>query len=93
MNFSYIQYFTFVSVIIYFAWEYADQKKIKDEREELIRLKTFELTHKATLYTVGVLSVAYVLYPPMPAFVPIILVVICCLYSEILGKYYFRRKY
>lgn len=93
MNFSYIQYFISLSGIIYFIFDYLEQKKIKDEREEFIKLKTFEMTQKVTSFSVAVLAVAYLLYPPMPAFVPIILIVMCSMYAEIFGKYYFRRKF
>jgi hypothetical protein len=93
MNNAFIQYFIFASVLVYFVWEHFDQKKLKDEREEFIRLKTYELTHKVTLYTVLFLAFGYVLYPPMPVFVALVMIVLGSLYSEILGKFYFRRKY
>lgn len=92
-NYSIIQYFIFASVIVYFIFDHFDQKKIRDEREEFIRLKTSELTQKVTLFTVALIALAYMLYPPMPAFVPIILIVLGSMYTEILGKLFFRRKY
>jgi uncharacterized membrane protein len=91
--FEYIKYFIFSSVIIYFIFDYLDQKKLKDEREEFIKLKTFELVQKTTLAVVSLISVAYLLYPSMPAYVPIILIVISSMYTEVLGKLYLRNKY
>ena len=91
--FEYIKYFIFLSVIIYFIYDYFDQKKIKDEREEFLKLKTFELIQKVTLFSVSILALAYFLYPAMPAFVPIIIIIICGMYTEIIGKAYLRRKY
>ncbi len=93
LPFQYIQYFIFASVVVYFIFDFIDSKKLKDEREEFIKLKANELVQKATLFTVALLSVAYMLYPSMPAYVPIILIVLCSLYSEIFGKIYFRNKY
>lgn len=88
-----IRYFIILSVLIYFVFDYIDQKKIRDEREEFLKLKTFELMQKVTLFSVSLLSVAYVLYPAMPAYVPIIIIVVCGMYTEIIGKTYLRRKY
>ncbi|MEQ1723934.1 MAG: hypothetical protein ABL930_12220 [Pseudobdellovibrio sp.] len=93
IEFQYIKYFIFASVIIYFVFDYFDQKKIKDEREEFLKLKTFELVQKVTLSCVTLLAVAYFLYPEMPAFVPIIVIVISCMYAEVFGKIWLRRKY
>lgn len=90
---EYIRYFIFISVVIYFIFDYIDQKKIKDEREEFLKLKTFELIQKVTLFSVSLLSIAYVLYPEMPAYVPIIIIIICGMYTEIIGKTYLRKKY
>jgi hypothetical protein len=91
--FEYIKYFIFASVVIYFIYDFLDRKKVKDEREEFLKLKTYELVQKVTLFTVSLLSVAYFLFPEMPAFVPIVLIVICSLYAEIFGKAYFRSKH
>lgn len=93
MPFEYIQYFIFASVVIYFIYDYFDGKIIKDEREEFLKLKTFELVQKVTLFVVSVLSITYLLYPQMPAWLPMIAIVICSLYTEILGKAYLRRKH
>lgn len=90
---EYIRYFIIISVIVYFIFDYIDQKKIRDEREDFLKLKTFELVQKVTLFSVSLLSVAYVLYPAMPAYVPIIIIVVCGMYTEIIGKTYLRRKY
>lgn len=91
--FEYIRYFIFCSVFIYFIYDFVERKKIKDEREEFLKLKTFELVQKVTLFTVSLLTIAYFLFPQMPAFVPIILIVICSMYTEMIGKAYLRRKH
>lgn len=93
IEFQYIKYFIFASVVIYFIYDYFDQKKIKDEREEFLKLKTFEFVQKVTLFCVTLLAVSYFLYSDMPAYVPIMVIVICSMYAEIFGKMYLRRKY
>lgn len=93
IEFQYIKYFIFASVVIYFIFEYIDDKKMKDEREEFLKLKTFEFVQRVTLTSVSLLAVAYFLYPEMPAFVPIIVIVLCSMYAEIFGKLWLRRKY
>ncbi|MGZ3692363.1 MAG: hypothetical protein ACXVAX_12725 [Pseudobdellovibrio sp.] len=93
LDFQYIQYFIFASVVLYFVFDFFDSKKVKDEREEFIKLKANELVQKATLFTIALLSIAYMLYPGMPAYIPLICIILCNLYSEIVGKIYFRNKY
>lgn len=91
-EFELLKYFIFASVIIYFIFDFLDKKKIQDEREELIRLKTYSLVHKTVLATISFLSLCYLLYPTMPAFVPLIFTVIASMYAEIFAKFYFRAK-
>ncbi len=91
--YDYLKYFILISIAIYFIYYYLDEKKIKDEPEEFLKLKTFELVQKMTLFTVTFVSVIYFFYPSLPAFVPIILIVICSMYAEIIGKAYLRSKF
>lgn len=90
--YDYLKYFILFSIAIYFIYGYLDEKKIKDQREEFLKLKTFELIQKMTLFTVTFVSIIF-FYPTLPAFVPIILIVICSMYAEIIGKAYLRRKF
>lgn len=76
----------------YFVFDYFDAKRIKDEREELIRLKTFELVGKTTTATVTVLALVYAFYPRMDAFIPLLSLIAASMYSEILGKIFYRRR-
>jgi hypothetical protein len=93
MTFENIKFLIFASVIIYFIYEFFDRRKIKDEREEFLKLKTFEWVQKISLFSMTVLSVVYLLYPQMPAFVPLIVLVITSMYAEIFAKLYLRKKY
>ena len=92
-NYENIKYFIFGSVLIYFVFEYFDRKKLKDEREEFLKLKTFEWVQKISLVSMTLLSLIYLFYPGMPAFVPLIVLVITTMYAEIFAKFYLRRKY
>jgi cbb3-type cytochrome oxidase subunit 3 len=82
-----------LTVIIYFVFDHFDQRRVKDEREEMIRLKTFELVHKCTTFTLCFLSVLYFLFPSMPVLYPLFAVTLSFLYAEIIGRFYFRRKF
>jgi hypothetical protein len=88
-----IRYLAFASVIFYFLFEHFDKKIVKDEREELIRLKTFELMHKLNLWSLTAIVVLIFFYPTMPAILPVMILVFTSLYGEIFGKLYYRRKY
>ncbi|MBY0452359.1 MAG: hypothetical protein K2P92_04930 [Bdellovibrionaceae bacterium] len=92
-TFETLRYFIFASVLVYFIYDYFDQKRVKDEREELIKLKTYEYVQKISLFCICLLATAYLLYPQMPTFVPLIVLVVTSMYSEIFAKLYLRRKY
>ena len=93
MSFDFIRYLAFVSVIIYFIFDFLDGKRIKDEREEFIRLKTFELIHKVSLTALTLLSLSLALYPELPGSIAVMIFVFSFMYAEIFGKLYFRSKY
>jgi hypothetical protein len=56
-------------------------------------LKAFEWMQKISLFCMTLLSVIYLFYPDMPAYVPLIVLVITTMYTEIFAKLYLRRKY
>ena len=93
ITFETLRYFIFASFVIYFIYDYFDQKRVKDEREELIQLKTYEYVQKISLFCICLLATGYLLYPQMPTFVPLIVLVMTNMYSEILAKVYLRQKY
>lgn len=92
LDFQYIKYFILGSIAVYFIFEHFDKKNVRDEREELIRLKTFELVQKTTSFAILVLAAANWLYTEMSASVAIIVMILFGMYSEIFGKLYFRQK-
>ena len=92
-NFNFLRLALLVTMAIYFVFEYFDEKQTKDEREELIRLKTFELVHKVTIATLALVAASYLFFPEINALYYIFVLMIAFLYTEIIGKLYFRRKF
>ena len=88
-----IRSLAFVSVIIYVVFDYLDGRNVKDEREELIQLKSLELAHKATLATLALSALIYIFFPWMNALYIILALILAALYTEILGKIYYRRRF
>ncbi len=88
-----MRWLVLVSVVIYFIFEHFDKQMKKDEREELIRLKTFELLQKLNLWALTILACWFFYDPGMSAIFPLMALVLTSLYGEIAGKIYFRRKY
>lgn len=86
------RYICLISVLIYFLFEFFDRKTVKDEREELVRLKTFELMQKLTMGSLTGIALLFVWDPQMPAIFPIIVLVVASMYGEIVGKLYFRKR-
>jgi hypothetical protein len=93
VNLENLRYLTLISVIIYFIFEFLDRKTVKDEREELIRLKTYELMQKLTMWSLTALALSFVFFPEMPAMLPVMILIFASMYGEIAGKLYFRWKY
>lgn len=93
MSVELIRYISLISVAIYFCFDYFDGKRIKDEREEFIRLKTFELIHKVTITTLTLFSLAVVFDPGIPVSLAVLVFIFSFMYAEIFGKLYLRSKY
>ena len=67
MSFELPRYLVLVSVLIYFAFDYFDAKRIRDEREELIRLKTYALLQKLTMLTITAVALLFSIYQVKPS--------------------------
>ena len=91
MYFSYLHIFVLFSTVFYIAFDLFERKRIKDEREELIHLKTLELSHKITVALLAVFAAIYWRYPDFEGRWVLISVVLSLLYTEVLGKFYFRK--
>ncbi len=93
MNSEYIRYLSLISVVIYFCFDYFDGKRLKDEREEFIRLKTYELISKVSITSLTLFSLALIPYPEIPGSLAVLVFVFSFMYAEIFGKLYLRSKY
>ncbi|MCM0606250.1 MAG: hypothetical protein KA715_09180 [Xanthomonadaceae bacterium] len=81
-----------LSVAIYLGFDFWDSRRVKDEREELIQLKSLEFAHKATIGMLTLLALIYVFYAELDALYIFLGIILSSLYTEIFGKIYFRRK-
>ncbi|MBL6988594.1 MAG: hypothetical protein ISR65_02405 [Bacteriovoracaceae bacterium] len=82
-----------LSIVVYFIYDYFDGKQIKDEREELIKLKTFEFVQKANTFALLLLSIAYFFTVYIDGMLIIVVLIVSSLYTEIFAKLYYRKKY
>lgn len=92
-SFQLIRLALIITVAIYFIYDKYDEKIVRDEREEYIRLKTYELVHRVTTSLMCIVALAYFFDPTMDALYPVLSIAFGFLYTEIIGKIYFRRKY
>ena len=93
MEVNIIQIFIVVSLAFYWIFDFFDNRQVKDERYELIRLKTIEFVQKLTLLVLSLVSVVFLIFPQMPAIVPIMAFIGCSLYGEVVGKLFYRRRF
>lgn len=87
-----ISWIVILSIAIYLAFSFWDRKQIKDERQQLIELKTSELQSRITLYALIGLALYYWLNPEMPAWICLLVINFAHLYTEIFGKLYLRTR-
>lgn len=93
LNFTIYNVLILASIIIYFIFDFLEKRKIHDEREELIKLKTFELVQKTVTFSILGLSIVNFLYNELTAAIVIVVIILASLYTEIIGKLYFRKRY
>lgn len=82
-----------LSVLLYFVYNHVEEKLIKDEREELIRLKTYAFAQKANTFALTMLSGAYFFLHEINGILILFILILSSLYTEMAAKFYFRRKY
>jgi hypothetical protein len=92
IEFSFLRVLSPASVILYLVFDYLNSKRVKDEREELIQLKSLELSHKVTLSVLAISALVYLVNPAMNALFVIQGLVLSALYTEILGKVFYRSR-
>lgn len=81
-----------VSLVIYLLFYFWDRRHLKDEREQLIELKASDLQSRCTLVALIALAAYYWWDPSIPVWVCLLVLNAANLYSEIVGKIYWRSR-
>ena len=84
--------FAWISVALSFVYDHFEKKRVQDEREELIRLKTAAVGQKLQLAVILLCSAALSWEPTLSPIVPLMALIGSTVYGEILASNYFRRK-
>lgn len=92
MSFEVLKWMTFAGVGFSLIFDYFDSRRLRDERENLIRLKAFELTHKILQAVLLLLAISLLVWGEPTAPAAVVLVVMAALYGEIFSKWWFRRQ-
>lgn len=92
MNFFILQTLLILSLIAYFVFDAFEDRRVQDEREELIRLKTYRLVQRVSSWTICGLTLLYIYDREQPAIVFLVAMVLATLYSEILGRVFYRSR-
>jgi hypothetical protein len=92
MNFFILQTLLILSLVAYFIFDSFEDRRVRDEREELIRLKTHRFVQKVSSYSLCALTVLYIYDREQPAIVFLVAMVLASLYSEIAGRLYWRSR-
>ncbi len=92
MTYSLIQTLLIASIAAYFIFDFFEDKRVYDEREELIRLKTHTIVQKTSSWSLAALTVLYIYNRDIPGIVFLVAMVLASLYSEIIGRVYWRSK-
>lgn len=92
-NLGLLEYLILASVIVYGIFTYFDRKVVKDEREEMIRLKALEMVSGIQGWTIFGLVIYMNFFKILTSMQLIAIMIAISYYAEIFGELYFRRKY
>ncbi|MEO5667782.1 MAG: hypothetical protein ABIR96_06980 [Bdellovibrionota bacterium] len=92
MNFFILQTLLILSLVAYFVFDAFEDRRVQDEREELIRLKTHRFVQKVSSWSLCTLTLLYVYDRNQPAIVFLVAMVLASLYSEIAGRIFWRSR-
>jgi hypothetical protein len=88
------EFFLYGTMLVALIFSRFEKKIVKDEREEMIRLKALEVTSDIQGWTMfGLIVYMDLLNRSMSSKKLLVIMVILAFYVEIAGKLYFRRKY
>lgn len=83
----------FLSIAVYLVYDHYDAKRVSDEREEFLKLKTFDVVQKVNTFTLLFLAILYFFIPNISGPIVISVLIVSSLYTEIFAKLYFRKKF
>jgi hypothetical protein len=92
MNYYLIQSVLILSIVAYFVFEIFEERRTQDEREELIRLKTYQFVQKTSFWTLISMSALYIYDREIPGIIFLVGMLLATLYSEIFGRVFWRNK-
>lgn len=92
MNYVLLQSLLILSLIVYFIFNAFEDRRVQDEREEIIRLKTHKFVQQVSSWTLSALTVLYIYDRDQPAILFLAGMILASLYSEIVGRYFWRSK-
>lgn len=77
---------------IYLAIEFLNRNEIKDERYQMIELKTQALVSKLTAAALVLISLVYIFYPDTEGLYLLFFLAMTFLSTEILARQYYKQK-
>ena len=92
INLNWMQITIIVCTAIYLVIELLTRNEIKDERYQLIELKTQALVSKLTATALVLISIVYIFYPATEGLYLLFFLAMTFLATEILAKQYYKQK-
>ncbi|GEM_PF-3530004 len=77
---------------IYLAIEFLNRNEVKDERHQMIELKTQALVSKLTAAALVLISLVYIFYPDTEGIYLLFFLAMTFLSTEILARQYYKQK-
>ena len=78
--------------LLFLTIEFLGRNEIKDERFQLIELKTQALVSRGTSTALVLISILYIFYPDTDGLILLFFLSMTFLSTEILGKLYYKQK-
>lgn len=92
MNYFFLQTALILSLALYFIFDAFEDRRVRDEREDMIRLKTYRFVQRVSTWSLVALSLLYIYDRDIPGIVFLLVMVLASLYAEIAGRVYWRRN-
>ncbi len=89
---NWMQICIIICTAIYLVIEFLNRNEIKDERYQMIELKTQALVSKLTAAALVLISLVYIFYPDTEGLYLLFFLAMTFLSTEILAKQYYKQK-